>query len=179
MAIMTEFSVPMSVYHAENPKFLLESFDSIARQTWQPSEIVLVEDGPLTPALEAVIQLLRDRFSILRTVQLEENQGLGAALNAGLAACRYELVARMDTDDIAVPWRFERQINEVSNDTTLSLVGSYVAEFSMIRTMSKLSSGPRHTRRDKECFCPSLSGESPKCRFPKIRRAVRGWIQRE
>ena len=45
------FSVLLSLYYKENPIFLRESLHSVFGQTLQPDEVILVEDGPLTPAL--------------------------------------------------------------------------------------------------------------------------------
>jgi glycosyltransferase involved in cell wall biosynthesis len=91
------FSVLMSVYHGENPAHLRDSLQSLFDQTQCPGEIVLVEDGPLTPGLEREIERARQAFPSLRTIRLPQNGGLGAALNSGLAHCVNEIVARMDT----------------------------------------------------------------------------------
>ena len=104
------FSVLLSVYKKEQPTYLRQSLDSLFSQTLPPDEIVLVKDGPLTPELDAVITEYQTRCTILKVIPLTHNQGLGKALNEGLKHCSYELVARMDTDDIAKPERFEKQI---------------------------------------------------------------------
>ena len=104
------FSVLLSVYKKEHPTYLKQSLDSLFAQTLPPDEIVLVKDGPLTPELEAVVTEYQSRYPMLKVVPLPQNQGLGKALNEGLKHCSYELVARMDTDDIAKPERFERQM---------------------------------------------------------------------
>ena len=62
-------SVLMSVYKKENPTFLKASLDSIYAQTLRPDEIVLVEDGEISPALEEVIS----QYSDLHVVKLEKN----------------------------------------------------------------------------------------------------------
>ena len=104
-----DFSVLMSIYQKENPSFLRESLQSIAGQTCPPAEIIMVEDGPLTPALYAVLDEFQTVLPQMRRLPQAQNQGLGKALNIGLAACSFPLVARMDTDDIALPHRFEQQ----------------------------------------------------------------------
>ena len=53
-----KFSVLMSVYVKENPVFLEEAVESIIHQTLKPSEVVIVEDGPLTPELYQVLEKL-------------------------------------------------------------------------------------------------------------------------
>jgi glycosyltransferase involved in cell wall biosynthesis len=97
---MTPFSVLLSVYYKENPLYFRISLDSIFNQTVLPTEIVLVKDGPLTSELDTVIEEYKLKYPILKILPLIKNVGLGKALNEGLKYCSYELVARMDTDDI-------------------------------------------------------------------------------
>jgi len=123
------FSVLMSVYRGENPGHFRESLTSVFSQTLPPTEVVLVKDGPLTDELDRVIEEFHSRNANLEVVSLPANRGLGFALNTGLYHCSHEIVARMDTDDIAVPTRFERQIAEFVANPAISLVGSSVAEF--------------------------------------------------
>ena len=122
------FSVLLSVYRKENPENLKQSIDSIFTQTVPPTEIVMVEDGPLTDELYKVLDGYK-KDPRWKAVPLPENVGLGKALNAGLEACSYELVARMDTDDIAKPERFEKQLAAFAADPELSLCGTQAAEF--------------------------------------------------
>lgn len=109
-----DFSVLMSVYHKEIPRYLEEALDSVFAQTLQPSEIVLVKDGPLTPELDAVIEEYSARYPIFKIVTNETNLGLGLALAKGLLACSYEYVARMDTDDAMPSDRFEKQTAKIA-----------------------------------------------------------------
>ena len=96
------YSVLMSVYSKENPAWLKLAIESIQDQTLPTSDFVLVCDGPLTPELDGVIAEKHCQMGeILMVVRLEKNVGLGNALNEGIKHCRNELVARMDSDDIA------------------------------------------------------------------------------
>ena len=104
------FSVLMSIYRKENPQWLREAFDSIFAQTVQPDEIVLVKDGPLTAELESVINEYAFLHPIFNIVVNETNLGLGLALQKGVLACKNEIIARMDTDDIMPKDRFEIQL---------------------------------------------------------------------
>lgn len=124
----SRYSVLMSVYYKENPEYLRESIISMLQQTVMPDEIILVKDGPLTKELENVI----DEFKyndILKIIELDENVGLGKALNIGLKACKNELVARMDTDDVSREDRCEKQLERFKNNKSLSILSSTVAEF--------------------------------------------------
>ena len=59
---------------------------------------------------------------------LEQNQGLGLALRYGVLQCQYDIIARMDTDDLAVPDRFEKQLQLMEKED-LDLLGGHIAEF--------------------------------------------------
>lgn len=128
MAIMN-FSVLLSLYKKENPFYLRQSLDSLFSQTLLPNEIILVKDGPLTEELEQVVSDYTAKYPILKVIPLVQNQGLGIALNEGLKHCAYDLVARMDTDDISKPNRFEKQIAVFQKCPDLDLVGSWIDEF--------------------------------------------------
>src|SRR5690625_3717442 len=106
-----KYSVLMSIYNKENPSYFKESIDSMLSQTLLPEQIVIVKDGPLTKELDAIVDQYDPSESKLFTiVPLDENIGLGRALDVGLKHCRNELVARMDTDDISLPTRCEKQV---------------------------------------------------------------------
>lgn len=124
-----EFSVLMSVYIKEKPEYLRKSLDSMLAQTVLPAQIVLVEDGSLSEELYKVIEEYKEKTDIIKSVPLKENVGLGKALSIGLKACDYPLVARMDTDDIAFPDRFEKQLKEFSDDPDLDICGCHALEF--------------------------------------------------
>lgn len=123
------FSVLLSLYKKECPSQLRQSLNSLFSQTLPPNEIILVKDGPLTAELDTVVSDYVARYSILKIVPLPQNQGLGKALNEGLKHCSYDLVARMDTDDIAKPDRFEKQMKVFEEHPELDLVGAWIDEF--------------------------------------------------
>jgi len=125
-----KYSVLMSVYAGEKASNLSISLESMFLQTVPPDEIVLVEDGPLTEELYRVIEEKRDSYGVLKSVKLEVNSGLGAALNAGLNECENELVARMDSDDIAFPERMEKQLAYYEAHPETDLLSCVIAEFS-------------------------------------------------
>lgn len=127
---MHKFSVLLSVYHAEDPKFLEASLKSIYfDQTLKPNEIILVKDGILTSDLDSVINDFK-LLSPLKIISFPTNQGLGKALDFGLKNCSNEIVFRMDTDDISVPDRFEKQIKYFKEtDQSIVIVGSNIEEF--------------------------------------------------
>jgi glycosyltransferase involved in cell wall biosynthesis len=123
------FSVLLAVYGGDQPDHLDRSIRSVLdEQTLPPNELVVVLDGPLPPKLEAVVAdaVQRSPIPVVR-VPLQHNQGLGRALDEGLAACAYDVVARQDADDISRPERFERQLPLIGAGA--DLVGSGLLEF--------------------------------------------------
>lgn len=124
------FSVLMSIYKKEEPKYFNRAMQSIwDEQTVKPDEIVLVQDGPLTDGLYKAIDEWKAKIGeVFKTVPLEKNVGLGDALNAGIKHCSYELIARMDTDDISIPNRFEKQLKAFENND-IDICSSWVSEF--------------------------------------------------
>ncbi|WP_034943048.1 glycosyltransferase family 2 protein [Erwinia oleae] len=122
------FSVLISLYNREKPENLDQCLESLQQQTLPADEIVIVYDGPVSDALKAVV----DRYTAslpLKIVPLENNVGLGKALNAGLDHCQHSIVARMDTDDICLPDRFEKQIPYMEAHPDVALLGAAVIEF--------------------------------------------------
>jgi Glycosyltransferases, probably involved in cell wall biogenesis len=133
------FSVLMSIYAKEKPEYFELALESVCTQTVVPDEIVIVQDGEITSGLHYICNKYKQRYpNKFCIVSLKTNQGLGVALQEGVKACSYELIARMDTDDIAKPDRFERQLAEFEKNPELSLCGGYIAEFST--TLEKINS---------------------------------------
>lgn len=123
-----KLSVLMSVYYKETPDCLRQCLDSLAVQTLPAEEVVIVEDGPLGEELNAAIAAYREFLPIV-SLPLPAHVGLGAALRAGLYVCQGEYVARMDSDDICVPDRFQRQVKFLESDREVDVVGGAIAEF--------------------------------------------------
>ena len=141
-----QFSVLMPIYVKENPEYLAMSLDSILiNQTVVPSEIIIVEDGPLNLELDKVLLNYQNNFpEIFKVFKLKENKGMGFAMNYGLNKCSYEWVLRMDSDDIAIPTRFEQQINIIKNND-YDVIGSSISEFNYeVNDLNQLRIMPEH-----------------------------------
>ena len=124
-----QYSVLMSVYAKEKPEFLQEAMDSMWNQTEKTDDFVLVCDGPLTEALDAVIGAFQAEHSALHVIRLEKNGGLGKALSIGLQYCKNELIARMDSDDISRPDRCEKQLAVFKMLPEISICSGIIEEF--------------------------------------------------
>lgn len=127
--MIKEFSVLLSIYFKEKPEFLRASLDSVFNQTLLPTDVIIVEDGPLTSELYHVLDEYTEKYPIIKRIPLKENRGLGGALNEGLNHCGCELVARMDTDDICLPSRFERQVAFMTANPDIDISGTWITEF--------------------------------------------------
>lgn len=128
--INDEYSLIMTLYAGDVVAYFWKAIDSILSQTILPAELVLVCDGPISKPLELACKKLQQTAPILvRMVRLKENVGHGMACNAGVKACRSELVAKLDADDIALPDRFEKQLQAFRDDPELAVCSGHVAEF--------------------------------------------------
>ena len=106
-----KYSVLMSLYKKEKPEYLNLAIQSMIDQTVRPDEIVIVKDGHITNELKTVLDDYQSKYpALFNIVGYEKNRGLGLALNYGLKHAKNELIARMDTDDIAKPERCEKQL---------------------------------------------------------------------
>ena len=129
-----KFSVLMSVYKNDNADYLLKAVQSVTiDQTLKPTQLVLVKDGPVPENIEANIQkmqlALNDIGIEFTVISKEVNAGLASALNTGLEYCKYEYVARMDSDDISLPNRFELEIPYIAGKPDISILGGGITEF--------------------------------------------------
>ena len=115
-------SVLLPIYNAG--PYLAAALGSILRQDYDRLEIIAIDDGSTDNSLQ-ILQKYRksdNRISIIS----RENRGLIATLNEGLAVARGELVARMDADDVAYPWRLSRQVDVFERQPDLALCGAGV-----------------------------------------------------
>ena len=126
---MINFSVIMSVYKNDNPIFLKRSLESITDlQTIKPTEIIIVIDGPVDSDIHDIINLYKQKYNFINTYEFEKNMGLGYAMQYAVLKSKNEIIARMDSDDVAVNNRFEQQIKFFKN-IKIDIVGGDISEF--------------------------------------------------
>ena len=126
----TPFSVAISVYKSDAPEFFDRALFSITEmQTIKPDEIVLVVDGPVCEELNRVIEKYERLYSIFHIIRLEQNGGLGNALKIAVENSKYDLIARMDSDDVSLPTRFEQQLKYFEEHPEVDIVGGDITEF--------------------------------------------------
>lgn len=124
-------SVLMAVCQRDKATFLDRALSSVwDHQTYKPQQIILVEDGPLTEALYEMITKWKKRLgNNLFLCHNHKNMGLTKSLNIGLRYVNTTLVARMDSDDISLPLRFEWQIAYLQQHPKTDIVGGAIQEF--------------------------------------------------
>jgi glycosyltransferase involved in cell wall biosynthesis len=141
-------SVLMSVYKSEKPAFLDASLHSVwDDQLLKPDEIVLIQDGPVGNGLETIIRDWQTRLGpCLKLIVNEQNVGLTKSLNKGLKIATGTYIARMDSDDISTPARFQKQREYLDNHPEVAIVGGSLQEFDSIHE----NLGVRHYPKTNE-----------------------------
>jgi glycosyltransferase involved in cell wall biosynthesis len=145
----------MSVYRSEKEAYLDRAFQSVwTDQTLKPDKIVLIEDGELTSELYFVIDkwqnILNDKLLILKN---PENLGLTKSLNKGIQHITNDLIARMDSDDISLPNRFELQHNFMKLHSEISVLGGRLQEFNDENQCLGIRNYPTDSEKIKKYIC--------------------------
>ena len=123
------YSVLISVYNKEKSYFLNKALNSLVNQTLIPGEIIIVKDGELTIELDEVIDAFCfEEKTKVKVLNLKKNVGLGKALELGLLETNFDIVARMDSDDIMYPDRLEKQYNYFLNNE-VDMLGTGIQMF--------------------------------------------------
>lgn len=128
---MTLFSIVTSIYKNDKPEFVRVALDSmLINQTVKPTEIVLVRDGQVTEELDRLLDEYEACYpEIFNIIRLKQNGGLGKALKLGVESAKYDIVARMDSDDICLPNRFELQLRYLEQHPAVDIIGGQMTEF--------------------------------------------------
>ncbi len=128
---MEKFSVCTSVYKNDKPEFVRVALDSmLVHQRVKPDEIVLVQDGPVPEELSLLLSEYENKYSdVMHIIRLEKNGGLGNALRLGVENAKNDIIARMDSDDICMPDRFEKQLAYLEAHPECDIVGGQMTEF--------------------------------------------------
>lgn len=128
---MKPFSIITSVYKNDKPDYVRVALDSmLVEQSVKPTEIVLVRDGLVPVTLEAVLNEYETRYpDVFNIIRLEQNGGLGNALKLGVENAKYDIIARMDSDDICLSNRFELQLKYMELHPNVDIIGGQMTEF--------------------------------------------------
>ena len=131
LIVMNKFSVCTSVYKNDKPEFVRVALDSmLVEQTVKPDEIILVQDGPVSYETSRLLLEYKDKYGEkFNVIKLEENKGLGNALMLGVENAKYDIIARMDSDDICLQDRFEKQLAYLEDHPECDIIGGQITEF--------------------------------------------------
>lgn len=121
----------MSVYKNDKSEDFWTALESVTtNQTLKPAEVVFVIDGPVPDSINKIISKAETQSpGLYKVVRFEKNQGLGIALQKGMEAASNEIVMRMDSDDIALPDRFEKQYQFMIQHPNVAVCGGQIDEF--------------------------------------------------
>lgn len=127
---LPKYSVLMGIYDKVSPNILKESIESVLHQTCPPDEFVIIKDGKLTAEQEVLIAAFVEQFpQIIRIVAFEDNHGQGYIYHHTLPELRNEFVTLMDSDDVAVSTKNEKQLQFLTTHPEIDIVGCNIKEF--------------------------------------------------
>lgn len=126
-----DFSIITSIYKNDKPEYVRVALDSmLVNQSVKPTEIILVQDGPVPESLSTLLSEYENKYpEVMHVIRLEKNGGLGNALRLGVENAKYDIIARMDSDDICMPDRFEKQLAYLEAHPECDIVGGQMTEF--------------------------------------------------
>ncbi|KAB3522667.1 glycosyltransferase [Corynebacterium sp. zg254] len=149
MTTLAPVSVLLTTYHRTRPEDLTWALRSLQEQTLPAAQVVIVADGPIGEDLRHIIEDFTTTYSATggtaHSVFTPRNQGSAAASNEGLPHCTEEFIARLDSDDLAAPTRFEKQIQFLRGNPTIDVLGTSVAEFDDALWASWIKNKDAHT----------------------------------
>ena len=122
---MVKVSVLMPVYNTEE-KYLRDAMESILNQSFKNFEFLIYDDGSTNNASE-IIKSYKDKR--IQYISNPQNLGLIKTLNNGLSIAKGEYIARMDSDDISLPTRIEKQVAFMDNNPTVGICGTAIEFF--------------------------------------------------
>ena len=149
-------SVVITVYNGE--KYIEQSIESILSQTYQAWELIIINDGSSDNTENLILKYPDKRIKYLRN---DTNRGISFSLNKGLDATNGEFIARLDADDISLPFRLEKQVEFLNENKDYTLCGTY---FQTINAKGKILKHVRFPTNNRDaqsylllhnCFCQS------------------------
>ena len=148
-------SVLMSIYKNENAIFFDECFKSIwIDQTMKPKQIILVQDGDLPSSLIEIInkwkRIIGESMIVHKNVT---NLGLTKSLNIGIGYVTEKYIARMDSDDVCLPNRFEKQYMYLEQNLEICALGSSAMEIDEDGKELYLRHYPKGDKEVRKCIC--------------------------
>ena len=123
--VMPLISVVMPTYNASDA-FLKEAVESILNQSFRDFEFIIIDDGSTNDTPAYLNSLTDPRIQILRN---ERNIGITRSLNIGFRAAQGKYIARMDSDDVSMPDRLEKQFAFMESHPDVTVCGSMLSRY--------------------------------------------------
>ena len=125
---MYSFDVLLPVYAKDEPNMLNNALQSIVRNSYQPSKILVAIDGPIDNELKKVIYTYKDKYSNIHIKTSNFNLGLSKNLNDSIPFCKSDIIIRCDADDVNLEFRFESLITHLAENPQVGVVSSSIRE---------------------------------------------------
>ena len=122
-----KISVIMPVYNTKG-EYLEASIQSILNQTYKNFEFLIIDDGSTNPETKNILSSYRFKDRRIRLIKGNHN-GIAKSLNILISKSRGEYIARMDSDDISMPDRFEKEVRILDKNSNVGLVSSRIKYF--------------------------------------------------
>lgn len=126
-------SVIMPVYNTKE-EYLREAIESILNQTFSDFEFIIANDGSANINVEKVILSYEDRR--IKYFKLEKNEGLAKIRNRCVKMAKGSYIAMMDSDDVSMPKRLEKQVNYLDNNKDVGVVSGFLLNFEKDKDIS-------------------------------------------
>jgi len=151
---VVKVSVIMSVYNDE--LYVSDAVKSILNQTYEDFEFIIINDGSTDNSFEILNNYANEDDRIILINQ--DNMGLTKSLNKAIALSKNNFIARMDSDDISLPNRLEKQVVFLKENTEYALVGTNVIKIDTVGGVIEINktkykdSDIRKTFRTRNCI---------------------------
>ena len=115
-------SIIISVFKKNS--YLSQSIKSILNQTYNFYELIIINDNPKNLEIKNILEEFKKKDKRIRVINNKKNIGLAASLNKGIRLSKYDLIFRMDSDDISHNKRLEKQVNYMNNHKHVDVLGA-------------------------------------------------------
>ena len=132
-------------------RYLATAIESALRQTYENTEVIVVDDGSTDESCDIIA-----RYGTRVSLIVKRNGGQASALNAGLAACRGEVICLLDSDD----WWYENKIDVVMDTLAGVQVGAWAFLRHNLLTLHEWSDRNHSGTADAERLLPGVRGRS-------------------
>lgn len=118
---MVKVSVLMPLFNRED--LVSQAISSVLSQTFQDFEFIIIDDGSTDKSVNIVESFNDPRIKLIKN---EKNLGIIKTLNKGIEQANGTYLARMDSDDLCLPERLEKQVKYMEKNKEVSICGTWI-----------------------------------------------------